>query len=110
MQYSKPVLTASIRACLFYPLNDFRNACAHHGRIWNRSLPFNPQAHPHYGAHFSAPSRFYSRAVVIRLMTNVIDGNPYLADGLRYLFRANPTVSPAQMGFPPNWESDPIWT
>lgn len=43
-------------------------------------------------------------------MTNVIDGNPYLADALRYLFHANPTVIAAQMGFPPNCESDPIWT
>jgi len=48
--------------------------------------------------------------VVIRIMTNVIDGNPYLAEGLRYLFHANPTVSPKQIGFPPNWELDPIWT
>lgn len=103
-------LSAPILESWLHTLNNLRNACAHHGRIWNRSLPFNPQAHPHYGAHFSAPSRFYSRAVVIRLMTNVIDGNPYLADGLRYLFHANPNVSPAQMGFPPNWESDPIWT
>ena len=51
----------------------------------------------------------HSRAAVIRMMTNVIDGNPYLADGLRYLFYSNPNAHPTQMGFPVHWASDPIW-
>ena len=103
-------LSAPVLESWFHTLNNLRNACAHHGRIWNRSLPFNPQSHPHFAVHFSHPSRFYSRAAVIRIMTNAIDGNPYFGDGLRYLFHAHPVVNSGQMGFPLGWDRDPLWT
>lgn len=102
-------LSAPILESWLHSLNNLRNACAHHSRIWNRSLPFNPQTHPHHVSHFLTSSRFYARAVVIRLMTNVIDGNPYFADGLRYLFLSNPSINPTHMGFPPDWDRDAIW-
>jgi abortive infection bacteriophage resistance protein len=102
-------LSAPILESWLHSLNVLRNACAHHGRIWNRVLPFTPQAHPHFSSHFANPSRFYSRAAAIRVMTNVIDGNQNFSDGLKNLFAAHPTVNPSAMGFPPDWESDPLW-
>lgn len=102
-------LSAPVLESWLHSLNNLRNACAHHGRIWNRALPFNPQSHPHFVGHFTTPSRFYSRAAVIRIMTNVIDGNHYFSDGLRYLFHTNPNVAPALMGFPPDWDQATLW-
>lgn len=90
-------------------LNVLRNVCAHHSRLWNRSLPFEPKAHPKYAMHFVQPARFYARACVIRLMANAIDGNPCFADGLRYLFRQYPAIQPSVMGFPAGWDNDPLW-
>lgn len=92
-----------------HSLNVLRNVCAHHARLWNRSLPFEPKAHPKYADHFVQPARFYARACVIRLLGNAIDSNPYFADGLRYLFHQYPAIKSAVMGFPPNWERDPLW-
>lgn len=102
-------LSAPVLESWLHSLNNLRNACAHHGRIWNRSLPFDPQSHPRYSAHFAHPSRFYSRAAVIRIMTTVIDGNPFFSDGLRYLFQSHPMINPAQMGFIQDWDRDPLW-
>jgi abortive infection bacteriophage resistance protein len=102
-------LSAPVLESWLHSLNHLRNACAHHGRIWNRALPFNPQAHPHYIAHFVNPARFYSRAVAIRILTNVIDGNHDFVDGLKNLFDSTPSVNPAMMGFPANWDADPLW-
>ncbi len=103
-------LSAPVLESWLHSLNNLRNACAHHGRIWNRSLPFNPQAHPHFVPHFTNPARFYSRAAAIRIMTNVIDSNNDFVDGLRALFHSTPSVNPAVMGFPVNWYNDPLWT
>lgn len=102
-------LSAPVLESWLHCLNILRNACAHHGRIWNRILPFNPQAHPRFTAHFTNPSRFYPRAAVIRIMTSAIDSNPFFADGLRYLLLTNPTVDPQHMGFPDNWHEDALW-
>jgi abortive infection bacteriophage resistance protein len=102
-------LSAPVLQSWLHSLNQLRNACAHHGRIWNRSLPFEPKSHPHYLTHFVQPARFYSRAAVIRIMTNVIDGNGYFADGLRYLFHSYPSLNALGMGFRTGWEADPLW-
>lgn len=102
-------LSAPVLESWLHSLNTLRNACAHHGRIWNRVLPFNPQSHPRFAVHFINPSRFYSRAAVIRIMTDVIDGNRYFSEGLQYLFHTHPTVLASQMGFPSNWDQDTLW-
>ncbi|MRW91173.1 hypothetical protein GJ699_14350 [Duganella sp. FT80W] len=90
-------------------LNVLRNACAHHSRIWNRALPFDPKAHPQYLNHFTNAGTFYMRAVVIRILTNVIDSNHYFVEGLRYLFHAHPEVNLPSVGFAPGWDNDPLW-
>lgn len=102
-------LTPPVLESWLHSLNVLRNACAHHSRLWNRSLPFEPKSHPRFTAHFSARGRFYARAAVIRILTNSIDGNPYFADGLRYLLHAYPSINPAVMGFPTTWADDPLW-
>jgi abortive infection bacteriophage resistance protein len=102
---SPPVLESWLHS-----LNVLRNACAHHGRIWNRSLPFEPKPHPRHVIHFAAPAKFYARASVIRILTSSIDGNCLFADGLRYLLSNVPGVNPTVMGFPAGWERDPLWT
>lgn len=101
---SPPVLESWLHG-----LNVLRNSCAHHSRTWNRALPFEPKPHPHYVPHFSAQGKFYPRACVIRILTNSIDGNRFFADGLRYLLASSPGVNPVVMGFPSNWDTDPLW-
>lgn len=102
-------LTPPVLESWLHSLNVLRNACAHHSRLWNRSLPFEPKSHPRFSAHFVAPSKFYVRAAVIRILTSAIDGNPNFADGLRNLLRSYPMIRPAVMGFPASWETDDLW-
>lgn len=103
-------LTPPVLESWLHSLNVLRNVCAHHSRLWNRSLPFEPKAHPRYLPHFQQPARFYARGCVIRLMTNAIDGNPHFADGLRYLLQQYPGIPSAVMGFPAGWDTDALWS
>lgn len=103
-------LTPPVLESWLHSLNVLRNVCAHHGRLWNRALPFEPKPHPRFMSHFAAPARFYARASVIRILTGAIDGNRCFADGLRTLLHAAPSINPALMGFPVGWETDPLWS
>jgi abortive infection bacteriophage resistance protein len=99
-------------------LNDVRNFCAHHSRLWNRNMSYIP-AWPKVGAvpqldHVGIPtlSRFYASAVILQHLLKVI--NPSSSWSLR-LFRlvttlpVNPYVTLASAGFPENWTEQEIW-
>ncbi|MEH6461722.1 Abi family protein [Chitinimonas sp. JJ19] len=92
-----------------HTLTHLRNACAHHSRLWDRLFPFPPKSHPRHPAHFSNAALLYPRLAAIRIMTNAIDGNNALRDGLLSLFSMYAGVSPVQMGFPIAWSTDPLW-
>ena len=90
-----------------------RNSCCHHSRVWNKTnsiLPMLPRriSHPWITLQVD-PLRTYFDICIIKYFLNVISpGNDMLAK-LRWLFVDFPEIDIAAMGFPKNWEFEPLW-
>jgi abortive infection bacteriophage resistance protein len=102
-------------------LNVVRNICAHHGRLWNRSLvtvlPKLPQpgevtVFDHLVADRGAQARAYTPAALLQYLQRVIYPVNDWSERLKTLMATFPRsggVNAAQAGFPKNWEHLPLW-
>jgi abortive infection bacteriophage resistance protein len=102
-------------------LNVVRNICAHHGRLWNRSLvavlPKLPQpgevpVFDHLVADHRAQARAYTPAAILQYLQKVIYPVNDWCERLKVLMATFPRsggVNAAQGGFPKNWEHLPLW-
>ena len=101
-------------------LNDVRNLCAHHSRLWNRNLPFIPTWPDqgqildldHLVGQTHSLSRFYASAVILRHLLLTINPTSTWAERLAEHVATlpnNPYVTLASAGFPENWVDQDIW-
>ena len=116
----RDLLTSWARA-----INHVRNICAHHGRLWNRSLTDQP-GRPHLGdipeldhlaannptVHVNSSTRVYAVAAALQHFLKTI--NP--ATGWSKRLEAHiatlprlPGTDELTMGFPPGWQHLPLW-
>lgn len=95
----------------FHALAHLRNICAHQDRLWNNPITaFSPEAHKTYSGDFSAPTSFYSRAVVIQLLMRELGLNGWWRDSLLALLASCTHVDPRMhLGFPRGWNTRPAW-
>lgn len=111
---SRPtLLTSFIRN-----INNVRNICAHHSRLWNRS-PADRVARPRRGeiANFDhiqegSYSRIYATAAVMQYFLRIINPSTKWPVRLKAHMRTLPNmtgVGLAQAGFPVNWEQFALW-
>ena len=97
-------------------LSYVRNVCAHHARLWNRTLTVKPKLprrtiHRWLANPRIADDRLYSvLAVATYLLTSIepVAGQRFKKD-LRALLQTYPGVPVAVMGFPIGWERDVFW-
>lgn len=102
-------------------LNDVRNICAHHSRLWNRGLSVIPRLPPvgviheldHIPRNNQYLSRLYTVLAIIRLLLKRIHPNnsswhTRIADHA-ISAPTNPLISEATAGFPPDWDLASIW-
>lgn len=102
-------------------MNDVRNICAHHSRLWNRGLTVIPRL-PVVGAvreldHLprtnQSLSRLYTVLVLMRVMLQHI--HPTRSDWHRRVAGhalagpTSPLINASTSGFPAGWETQPIW-
>lgn len=97
-------------------LNDVRNFCAHHSRLWNRNMPYIP-AWPLPGEipildHVDNHTRFYASAAILRYLLLTINSSSTWVD--RFITHVsslppNPYVTLASAGFPIEWERQALW-
>ena len=99
-------------------LNTVRNACAHHARLWNRSLGtpiMIPRGRKHPGWHEPVnisdhPRRMFAMLSVLNYLVRHIAPQSQWPHRLVYLLEEkHPDIPIAQMGFPQNWKKSPIW-
>lgn len=97
-------------------LNDVRNFCAHHSRLWNRNMPFTPSdketAKVAELGHIEVLSRFYASATVIRFLLKTINPNSMWHQRFKDHVLARPPhpyVTMASAGFPEGWVDQEIW-
>jgi abortive infection bacteriophage resistance protein len=108
------LLVASIRN-----INNVRNVCAHHGRLWNRSLgDLSPIPRPReiplldHLLAYPNPQHIYSTAAFLQFLLRGIDpatdwGGRLRAHVATFISTAHTNI--AQAGFPSGWEELPLW-
>lgn len=101
-------------------LNYIRNVIAHHGRLWNLNLIDNPRlpapgVMPDFDALTVLPSigtRIYSICCILSHLSRVTNPRSSWSNDLVDLvneFPSVPHVSIQDMGFPPDWQTHPLW-
>nr|WP_262905456.1 Abi family protein [Hymenobacter nitidus] len=98
-------------------LSYVRNVCAHHSRLWNRTLTIKPilPRRPRNQWLVAGPppqdDRLYIVLVIAAYLLDTIDpraANTFKQE-LKALVHAYPTVPESVMDFPANWQQDPFW-
>ncbi|MGI8638813.1 MAG: Abi family protein [Pyrinomonadaceae bacterium] len=91
-----------------------RNICAHHSRLWNRSLTSKPKI-------IRKPSRLWISASVpnnekiyyflccLWYLLREINPETRFVEKLKALFVKYPNTPTGAMGFPDNWENERFW-
>lgn len=102
-------------------INNVRNICAHHSRLWNRS-PADQISPPkageiiefdHIATHRAAQTRIYATAAILQFFLKTIYPGSSWATRLKDLCAGFPNslaANLAQAGFPNGWESLLLWS
>jgi abortive infection bacteriophage resistance protein len=91
-----------------------RNMCAHHARLWNRQVGIKPLFPRHTHSIWidttgvSNRRMYYILSMVIYLL-NIVNPNHTFKQKLENLFLKYPNVDRSAMGFPANWQAEPLW-
>jgi abortive infection bacteriophage resistance protein len=93
-------------------LNTIRNICAHHGRLWNRTLGITPMI-PKKQADWHTPTfahdKVFAVLCILQHSLKVTAPQSLWAQRLQTLLHEFPDVPAIEMGFPDEWQSSPIW-
>jgi abortive infection bacteriophage resistance protein len=92
-----------------HALSILRNTCAHHGRVWNRKFGYRPEIDQRIRPHFANQQTYYCLAVVMRLFSRAVDTQDEWPIRMLELFSSHPGICASDLGFPHNWEIDPVW-
>ena len=95
-------------------VNVLRNICAHHGRVWNRTMPVMPQLPATLRNTWivdkpQIANRFYSVFCCLIYWLNAIEPQNTLVQDFKSLLQEYPNVDTDAMGFTENWKDDPFW-
>jgi abortive infection bacteriophage resistance protein len=91
-----------------------RNVCAHHSRLWNRGMSISPQiptAPINLWLHnltISNNRTYFVLSMMLYLLQS-IDAKHQFIFRLKVLLRKYPNIDVTAMGFPSDWESEPLW-
>ena len=96
-------------------MTDLRNICAHHSRLWNRSIlsGIKPLKVNHPGWLSEYPqqdkNKIYLPLSSLAYLLHAIAADGQFKRGLKRLIACYPSVDIHAMGFPPHWENEPVW-
>ena len=90
-----------------------RNACCHHARVWNKQNTIRPTIpNRMLRPWITLPTdvlRIYFNLCIIKYFLDFLSPNNDMLAKLRRLFVDYPEIDLAAMGFPKDWEMEPIW-
>lgn len=95
-------------------LTVLRNCCAHHARTWNRRYPTMPQIPARLPLSWIdirnlRPMKLYAQLCTLLYLEQSITPNSDIKQQLLGLFTKYPQISLRAMGFPQNWQQQPLW-
>ena len=90
-----------------------RNICAHHSRLWNKTMRIQPLFPRRISGKFiSVPvrnNRLYYVLCIIQYLLQKINPSTTFSTRLKELLSEFPNVDVVAMGFPENWKKEPLW-
>lgn len=107
-------LSDSVFSSWLHSIVYLRNVCAHHSRLWNRAMCIQPTIprNPKYSWLNNKPkdnkNTYFILSILVYLMNRVKCENDAV-ERIKALFEKYPNIYPPAMGFPTDWESEPIW-
>jgi len=95
-------------------LANLRNVCCHHNRIWNKDHLVIPAdlripTFPWIDSSTTDMKRIYYRICIIKYLLFTVSPNNTFTQKLKSLLAEYPTVDIKAMGFPANWDKEPLW-
>jgi len=97
-------------------LNYIRNLCAHHGRLWNRTIPVRPlipdaKHRPEFHVPVRVPpDQTFGILTMLNYLLGRIAPQSRWPSRLEHLWVSkHPNIPIEQIGFPTNWKDCPIW-
>ena len=97
-----------------HSLTCVRNVCAHHARLWNSQIkiqPLSPKKPQDIWLTNNAVcnNRVYYILSMIIYLLNAINPTHTFKQKLHHLFEKYPNVDKSAMGFPVDWQNEPLW-
>ena len=95
-------------------LSALRNHCAHHARLWNRYLNATPQMNAHMRGNWITnrqidANKLYAVLCCIVYWLDAMNRGDDFRSRFNQLLADYPSVDTAAMGFPLEWEDEPVW-
>jgi len=95
-------------------LVSLRNLCGHHNRTWNKEIPISSHAlnnpvYPWINPATTDIKRVYFRICIIKYLLFTVSPNNTFTQKLKSLLAEYPTIDIRAMGFPANWDTEPLW-
>jgi len=93
---------------------NLRNLCGHHCRTWNREIPVTPAelkspTFPWIDSSTTDMKRIYYRICIIKYLLFTVSSNNTFTQKLKSLLTEFPTIDIKAMGFPSDWDVEPLW-
>ena len=107
-------LSAPVFSSWIIALVNLRNLCCHHSRTWNREIAVVP-AEPNSSVFSwidcskTDTKRIYYRVCIIKYLLFTVSPNNRFAQKLKNLLVKYPTIDIRAMGFPAEWQNEPLW-
>ena len=90
-----------------------RNACCHHARLWNRKLSIRALLMTRWSSPWISESvqqgRIFFTLCILKHFMDIVYPQNTLKEDLISLIQSYPMIDLAVMGFPKNWEEEPLW-
>lgn len=107
-------LDEALLASFLHHVSIVRNICAHHGRLWDRDIPFKaalPTKHPDAlvkSLNKYAPGQIYNTLTILAWVLGRISPNQTWASRVARHVDSHPGAA-AAMGYPADYRTRPIW-
>lgn len=96
-------------------INVIRNICAHHSRLWNRTLgvkPLIPRINKYPQWHdpvVVGQDKVFGILTILNYLLNIAAPNSKWKKRFFSLLDEYPDIAKQSMGFPDNWKDSPLW-
>lgn len=90
-----------------------RNSCCHHARVWNKENPISPMIAKKLKGKWLVsqipPTRIFYNICIIKWFIDIVSPNNDMKGHLQQLLADFPMIDVRAMGFPTNWQDEPLW-